>query len=134
VVAMTRDEMLRRTKQYALRIIKLVSSLPAKPDAKVIAYQLLRCGTSVGANYRSACRARSSADFLSKVGVVEEETDESLYWQELLVESGLIKEPLLVPLMREGDELLSIIVATRKTVRVKSPVVKSKIENRKSKI
>src|SRR5262245_33129291 len=85
----------RRTKQFAMRIIRLVERLPNTRTADVIGRQLLRSGTSVGANYRSACRARSPAEFCAKMGIVEEEADESGYWIELLVESGLVKAHLL---------------------------------------
>ncbi len=85
---MLADEMKKRTKAFALRVVRLVEVLPATRTADVIGKQLLRCGTSVGANYRAACRARSQADFISKMGIVEEEADETIYWIELLVESG----------------------------------------------
>ena len=85
---MTSEEMQSRTKQFALRIIKLVESLPNTRTGKVIGNQLLRSGTSVGANYRAACRAKSTADFINKLAIVEEEADESIYWIEILVESN----------------------------------------------
>ena len=88
---MTKEEMKKRTKQFSLRIIKLVESLPKEKVANVIGNQLLRAGTSVGANYRAACRGRSKADFISKMGIVEEEADECIYWMELLVESKIIE-------------------------------------------
>ena len=84
---MNSDELKARTKQFALRVIRLVESLPRGRTADVIGKQLLRSGTSVGANYRAACRAKSTADFISKMGTVEEEADESLYWMELLIEA-----------------------------------------------
>ncbi len=83
----------------------------------VLGQQLLRSGTSVGANYRSACRARSIADFISKMGIVEEEIDESIYWLELLVECEMLKADEAAPLIKEGNELLSIVVASIKTAR-----------------
>jgi len=89
---MTTDEMKARTKSFALRIIKLVESLPSNRTADVVGKQLLRSGTSVGANYRAACRAKSNADFIAKMGTVEEEADESAFWLEVIVESGLVKE------------------------------------------
>ena len=85
-----------RTKQYSLRIIRLIRSLPNDKVAEVIGKQLLRSGTSVGANYRAACRAKSQPDFINKIHIVEEETDESLFWMELLIESEIIKEHLLM--------------------------------------
>jgi len=101
----------------ALRIVKLVQALPKNPVADVLGRQLLRSGTSVGANYRSACRAKSRADFVSKLKIVEEEGDEALYWMELLIEADLIKPSRLQSLMAETDEILSIIVSAAKTAR-----------------
>jgi four helix bundle protein len=107
-----------RTKQFALRVIKLVESLPqGKRASHVIGNQLLRSGTSPGANYRSACRARSAAEFCSKVGIVEEELDESLYWLELIVDDGLLPRKRLALLMKEGEELLAMTVASINTAR-----------------
>ena len=114
---MTKEEMKARTKQYALRVIKAVQSLPSDRVANVLGSQLLRSGTSVGANYRAACRAKSTADFVNKLKIVEEEGDESLFWMELLVESGITPEQKLGALMKEGDEILSIVVAALKTTR-----------------
>ena len=128
---MTKREMNARTKRFALRIIKLIDSLPDTKAAAVIGKQLLRSGTSVGANYRSASRAKSDADFLFKLTIVEEEADESIYWMELLVESGLVRESLLEDLMDEANQLLSIIVAAIKTLKnTRNP--KSQIRNPKS--
>src|SRR5205809_976765 len=94
-----------RTKAYALRIIRLYEALPKNGVSSVLGRQLLRSGTSVGANYRAACRAKSQADFISKLGNVEEECDETLYWLELLIDSGQIKESRVKALMKESDEL-----------------------------
>jgi four helix bundle protein len=91
--------------------------LPKTRTAEVIGKQLLRAGTSVGANYRAACRAKSTRDFIYKMGLVEEEADESLYWMELLLEAGLVKLERLQPLMVEADELIAITVASIKTAR-----------------
>jgi four helix bundle protein len=110
-----------RTKQYALRVIRLVRSLPQEPVANVIGKQLVRSGTSVGANYRASCRAKSRADFVVKMNIVEEECDESLYWMELLIESGLVTESKLQSLMSEGDEILSIVVRSIQTAKSKLP-------------
>ena len=88
--SMNADEFKNRTKAFAIRVIRLVEALPQNQTAKVIGNQLLRCGTSVGANYRAACRAKSLADFVAKMAIVEEECDESIYWMELIVEAGLI--------------------------------------------
>lgn len=114
---MHKEELKRRTKQFALRVIRLVESLPNNRTAEVIGRQLLRSGTSVGANYRAACRAKSKPDFISKMGTVEEEADESLYWMDLLIEAGLVKPELLEPLMKEADELVAITVASINTAR-----------------
>jgi four helix bundle protein len=105
----------KRTKQFALRIIRLCEKLPARPVGRVIANQLLRCGTSVGANYRAVCRSRSTADFVSKLGVVLEEADESSYWLELVVESRLLPSGKLAPLRKEAEELVAIFAASRIT-------------------
>jgi four helix bundle protein len=114
---MTKQELLQRTKTYALRMIKAVRALPKDDVAKVLGRQLLRSGTSVGANYRAACRAKSSADFLNKLKIVEEECDESPYWMELLVESEILPLRRLESLMGEGDEILALIVAAIKSTR-----------------
>jgi len=114
---MTPDEMKKRTKQYGLRIIRAVDSLPGTYAARHIGGQLLRAGTSVGAKYRAACRGRSQAEFIAKLGIVEEECDESVYWMELLIEAGIVPEPRLGALMKEGDEILSIVVASMNTPR-----------------
>jgi four helix bundle protein len=106
-----------RTKRYAIRVICLVESLPPKRVAAVVGNQLLRSGTSVGANYRSACRARSPAEFCAKTGIVEEELDESLYWMDLIVEANLVTLNRLGPLMKESEELLAMTVASINTAR-----------------
>ena len=114
---MTREEMKSRTKAYANRIVKICSALPNNWVAQTLGRQLLRSGASVGANYRAVCRAKSNADFINKLRIVEEECDESLFWMELLVENNLIKASLLSDLMKEADEILSITVASAKTAR-----------------
>lgn len=114
---MDKEEMQRRTKEFALGIIRLTGSLPRGTTATVIAGQLLRSGTSVGANYRAACRAKSARDFISKMGTVEEEADECLYWMELLAQSGTVRLETLEPVMKEADELLAITVASIKTAK-----------------
>jgi four helix bundle protein len=116
---MTHEEMKTRTKQFALRILKLIQTLPPQFPAQTIGRQLLRSGTSVGANYRSACRAKSTADFIHKLSIVEEETDESIYWMELLIDGQIIKKTLLENLMDEGNQILSIVVASIKTSKEK---------------
>jgi four helix bundle protein len=117
---MTPDELKLRTKRFALAIIRLVGSLPRTEAARVIGGQVLRSGTSVGANYRAACRARSRAEFTSKLGVTEEEADETLYWLELLGEPGLIKGERIRQLMAEANELVAIFTASRKTATGKN--------------
>ncbi len=114
---MDADELKRRTKHFGLRIIKLVDELPHRRSADVIGKQLLRSGTAVGANYRSACRGRSKPDFISRVGISIEEADESLYWMEMLIEAGLMAETRLSELMKEANELIAILTASAKTAR-----------------
>jgi four helix bundle protein len=114
---MNKVDMKHRTRQFAIRIIRLVESLPKGRTEDVIGKQLLRSGTSVGANYRVACRAESTADFVYKMGIVEEETDESLYWMELLIEAKIMESKKREPLMKEADELLAITVASIKTAK-----------------
>ncbi|MDY6876076.1 MAG: four helix bundle protein [Chloroflexota bacterium] len=114
---MDKEQFMARTKSLALRVIKLVEALPKNHTASVIGKQLLRSATSVGANYRAACRARSTADMIAKLKIVEEETDETLYWLELLVEANIMPEDRLGPLMTETDEILAMTVASIKTLR-----------------
>lgn len=114
-----RHDFRRRTKDVALRIIRLVEALPKKPAAFAIGNQLLRSGMSVGANHRAAKRARSRAEFAAKMGIVEEELDECLYWMELLVESGMVPADRLRPLVEEVNELLAITVASIRTTKAK---------------
>ena len=111
------DQLRARTKAFALRVIRLTEDLPDTGVGRVIKGQLLRCGTSVGANYRSAKRAKSTADFISKMGTVEEEADESMYWMELTVESGLMTESLVSALYEEADEILAMVVASIRTAK-----------------
>ncbi|MGD1102806.1 MAG: four helix bundle protein [Terriglobia bacterium] len=114
---MTPNEMKSRTKAFALRVIKLVGALPRNTTGQIIGRQLLRSATSVGANYRAACRAQSRAEFAAKLSIVVEEADESLYWLELLEESSLIKPERLTELLKEVNELLAISVSARKTAK-----------------
>lgn len=109
-----------RTKQFALRVIKLVENLPHDTVSNILGRQLLRSGTSVGANYRAAARSKSAADFISKMGTVEEEADESGYWMELLADSSKIKPAKISALMQEANELTAIAVSSINTAR-KSP-------------
>ena len=116
-----------RTKQLALRVIRLVESLPVNKTADVIGRQVLRSATSVGANYRAACRAKSAADMIAKLGIVEEEADETLYWLELLVESELVPEARLSSLIQETNEITAMVVSSIKTLRNQRNTPKSKI-------
>ena len=108
-----------KTKNFALQTIKFVESLPRDGAADVIGRQLLDAGTSVGANYRAACRARSPADFISKMGIVEEEADETIYWMELLIDSGLIQKEAVGRLLDEADQILAMTVSSIRTARRK---------------
>ena len=114
---MTEEEMKARSKVFALRIVRLVEALPQTRTADVLGRQLLRAGTSVGANYRAARRARSTADFINKLSIVEEEADECAYWLELLADAGVMKGALLEPLIQEANELTAIIVASIRTAK-----------------
>lgn len=116
---MNEKEFKDRTKRLALRIIRLVEALPKDRTGEVIGKQLLRSGTSVGANYRAACRAKSTADIIAKLSIVEEEADESLYWMELLAEAGLIPAEKLTDLMLETNEIVAMTVSPIKTLRKK---------------
>ncbi len=121
-----------RAHQIALRIIRLVAALPRGNTTDVIGRQLLRSGTSIGANYRAACRAKSTADMLAKLGIVEEEADESLYWIELLVDAEIIQQERVNDLLCEIHEAPAMTVASIKTLRLRSANPKSKILNPKS--
>src|SRR5262245_11638049 len=112
---MDKRELQDRTKEFALRVLKLVDALPRTAAGRAISMQLVRAATSVGANYRSACRARSRAEFAAKLGVAVEETDESLYWLELVREGNLLPENKLSHLLREADELTTIPASGRKS-------------------
>jgi four helix bundle protein len=106
-----------RTKQIGLDVIILVDELPRKMSAWMISKQIIRCSTSVGSNYRAACRAKSDADFLNKLRIVEEESDETSYWLEILEESGLVAKQKIEMLKKETNEITAIIVASQKTVQ-----------------
>ena len=112
-----RTELIKRTKQFALRTMRLVGALPKSIEGRSIASQLMRAGTSVGANYRAACKGRSKAEFIAKLGVVEEEADECIFWLELIVEGGLMQESRVEPLMQEARELTAIMAASRRSAR-----------------
>jgi four helix bundle protein len=121
---MTTTELKARTKEFALRVIRLVDALPNTVKGRAIANQIMRSATSVAANYRAACRARPRAEFIAKIGVVEEEADETAFWLELIVDSGIRTEKQIGPLQKEANELVAIMAASRK----------SAIANRKSAI
>lgn len=116
-MGVTAADLKARTKAFALRTMRLVDALPWSRSAEVVGKQLLRSATSVGANYRAACRSRSPAEFCAKLGIVEEESDESAYWMELLVDGGLVKANLVDPLRREAEEITAIVVASIRTAR-----------------
>ncbi len=108
-----------RTKKIGLRVIRLVEALPKTSTAQAIGNQLLRSATSIGANYRAACRAKSPADILNKLKIVEEESDETLYWLEILIEAEIMSEARLKDLMHETDEIIAMTVSSIKTLRQK---------------
>jgi four helix bundle protein len=126
---MTKEELKNRTKKFALMIIKLVEELPDTLAGRTIGKQIIRSGTSVAANYRTACRARSNADFISKIAIVEEECDETLFWLELIAEANMLKNERLHDIVKEADELTAIFTASGKTARLNNP--KSSIRNPK---
>jgi four helix bundle protein len=139
---MNEYEFKRRTKQLGVDVIKLLEQVPSSRAVDVIVRQLLRCATSVGANYRAACRGKSKADVIAKLSVVEEEADETLYWLEILSEADLVPAHKLSPLVEEATAILAMTVASIKTLRHRGCrdqgpevlVVQSKIQNPKSKI
>ena len=112
---MNKTEMKQRTKQFALRVLKLADALPKTRSGNAIGGQIVRSGTSVAANYRALCRAKSRADFVNKTSIVEEEADESCFWLELLVDAGLLGSRQVQPLLQEANEITAILVASRKT-------------------
>ena len=129
---MNERDMIARTKQFALRIMKLVGALPKSIQGRTIASQLMRSGTSVAANYRAACRSRSKAELIARLGTVEEEADESAFWLELIIEGNLLAVAQIQPLLTEALELVAITAASKKTAS--SALARSQIANRKSQI
>lgn len=117
---MASDQFKKRTFEFGIRCVRLVEALPKTMTAQTIGKQLLRAGTSVGANYRAAVRGRSRADFVSRMGIVEEECDESLHWIDVLVELGLVSQKRVEELRREADEIIAIAVSSIKTARKNS--------------
>jgi four helix bundle protein len=120
-----------RTKQFALRIIRVIRTLPPGPEGRIISHQLSRSGMSVAANYRAVCRARSRPEFLAKLAIVIEEADESAFWLELLVDAGLVRESKLKDLNSEANQLVAIFNASRTTAKKR---VQSAIDNQQSTI
>ncbi len=116
---MDQNELKKRTKQFALRILKLTAALPKTVEARVIQNQLARAGTSVAANYRASCRGRSRAEFIAKMGTVIEEADECCFWMELIVEGKMLSESKVNALLQEANELTAIMTASRKTAQSK---------------
>ena len=114
---MSAPDLKQRTKAFALRVLKLVDALPKTTAGRALASQIVRSGTSVAANYRAACRAKSPADFIAKMGIVEEEADETLFWLEVLEESGLVTAAKLTAIKQEADELIAITVTSIRTAR-----------------
>lgn len=117
---MDETEFKLRTREFAKRVARVCDALPARRTADVLARQLIRSGMSVAANYRAACRARSTRDMISKLSIVEEEADESVHWLEMLVELGVMDEKRLLPLISEGNQLVAMTVASIKTLRKKT--------------
>jgi len=124
------EELKKRTRDFAVRVVQLFRALPNCSEARVVGQQLLRSGTSVAANYRAACKARSPADFISKLGIVEEEADETVFWLEFLVETGLMRRERMLSLTDEAKQLTAIFAASRRTAKGNNR--QSKIGNRKS--
>ena len=122
-MCMTTQELKERTFEFGIRVVRAVESLPRSDVAREIGRQLLRAGTSVGANYRAAARAKSRADFVAKLGIVEEECDEAAYWMEVIIALKLLRPSRLAKLHAEAGELLAIIVASIKTARRAPPLV-----------
>ena len=114
---MAGEDLKERTREFSLCVIRLVESLPKSKTSDVLGRQLLRSGTSVGANYRSACRSRSTLDFISRITIAEEEADESRYWMELMVGAKLVQESRLAGLMTEAQELVAIFAASARTAK-----------------
>jgi four helix bundle protein len=124
------EELRRRTRAFSLRIIKFFRALPRTEEARVLGRQVLRSGTAVGANYRSACRARSRADFISKIGIAIEEADETAYWLELFIEAGIVKEERLHDLLAEANEIVRILQASRNTAKSRSSIANRESQTR----
>ena len=135
---MNAQDLKDRTKQFALRVMRLVDLLPDTPKGRAIASQLVRSGTSVAANYRAACRGRSHAEFISKIGVAEEEADETVLWLDLIIEDKILPEQKIAPLLKEANELTAIMAASfisaSRNKRNGSATPRSAIRNHQSEI
>jgi four helix bundle protein len=125
------DELRRRSKAFAVRVVKLCRAMPHNLETRTVESQVLRSATSVAANYRAACRARTHPDFVSKIGIVVEECDETVFWLELLVDLEIFPAPRVQPLLREANELLAIFAASQLTAKQRA---KAAIVNRQSSI
>lgn len=112
------EELKKRSKTFAIRVVKLSQALPNSREAWVLGKQVLRSGTSVAANDRAACRARSKAEFVAKIGIVVEEVDETIFWLELLVETNIVAKKRMAALLEEAQELLAIFAASHRTARL----------------
>jgi four helix bundle protein len=123
---MNKTELKQRTKRFAVEVIKFIEVLPQRRSLNILSNQLLRSSSSVGANYRAACRGKSVADFINKIVIVEEEADECIYWFELMEESGLVDVKIIAPLKREADELTAIFTAIGKTAKENQRIAKQK--------
>ncbi len=123
---MDKQDLKKRTKDFAIRVMNLVDALPRSVKGRAVGNQLVRSGTAVGANYRACCRSRSRAEFIAKLGVVEEEADESAFWLELIIEGGLLPAVKVQALLSEANELVAIMAASRKSA--------AQVTNRKSTI
>jgi four helix bundle protein len=121
---MNEREFKERTRRLGLRVVRLVESLPPNRTADILGRQLLRSGTSIGANYRAACRGRSRKDVIAKLGIVEEEADETVYWLEMLVDAEIVPGPRLGDLIAEVNEIVAMTVASIKTLRNRNPQTK----------
>jgi four helix bundle protein len=117
----TEAELNARTKRFALQVLRLTAVLPGTPEGFALRRQLARSATAVGANYRSACRGRSRADFVSKLAIAEEEADESGYWLELILDAGMLERSLVDPMLQEANELTAILAASVRTVKIQNP-------------
>jgi len=125
---MDKIELKKRSQKFAVDVIKFIETLPNSRSLNVLSNQLIRCATSVGANYRSACRGKSTADFINKIVIVEEEADESVYWFELMEESGLVQSSHIVSLKKEANELTAIFTVIGKTAKLNQQIKKNKSE------